>query len=252
MKNEEKLEQKANIEKTLNEKTLNEKLVEKRLSADELKSFLFDTVEEEQEDYTDWRSYDVAMVASSFDIKDDGSLQLISLAEDKEKGLVKNTIRIRKERPFEDAFAKSLMGKKLEFVEASRIEIQEKDEYGDYSGDFSYVYVAKDVKAVGNAEGGDLFHCNVFVEAEITKALPLKRKELKTKAGKLKKDNRPANVKFQIVLESGTRKDLFEVVAIEVKGLSGYVGQFIGRKIRINDLEKTASGIYTTRTAPTP
>ena len=203
-----------------------------KFTKEELEDFY---TEEEQEEYTDWKEYDIKMVADSYDIKPDGTIQLITNYIDEEEGLLKASIRIHKQ--FSKKEAEALLFKDLTFTNPTRTEIKELDFNGNPTGKVTTFYIAEDVEAT-NKNNKTNFDCNVYTQILVSFAKIIKPKKGKKKLPTLKLD---------AVLENGTRRDLFSVLILETT-LTNNTDNLPGNMVRINNLEKAHDGTWVSKT----
>lgn len=173
---------------------------------------------EEELKAVDYRTYKISMVADSYDLKDDG-IQLITTTMDVETGeLTKHSVKVYNDLEngfaFDDKIAGSLLGKELSFTNERRTIITNED------GSERAVYMADAVKAGAAADKND-FYCDVMVDMVVS-------------GGKVESMGKNKGTTFQATIQNGTRKDLYTVL---VKGRVYPIQSFIGRKIRVHDLE---------------
>jgi hypothetical protein len=202
-----------------------------KFTKDELEE-LANGIEEEDKEYTDWKLYNISMVADSYEIKEDGTLQLITNYFDPENGLIKSSIRIH--NTFTKEQAENLLFKELTFINGIRIEKPEMDLNGVYSK-VKYLYVAEDVKA-GNTAAETAFNCNVYTQLLVSYATVIQSKKKKL-----------PSLKIDAILKNGTRKDLFSITLQET-AQAKYAEQIRGNMIRINDIEKNFLGNWISKT----
>jgi hypothetical protein len=180
---------------------------------------------EEEQEQVDYRTYKVEMVADSYDLKEDG-IQLLTTVKNLENGeLTKHSIKVYNNPEtgfmFDDKIANGLLGKELTFTNERRTIIRNED------GTERAVFMADAVKGGAEAEANS-FYCDVMVDMVVA-------------GGSVESTGKNKGTSFQSSIQNGTRKDLYTVL---VKGRVYSVQSFVGRTIRIHDLEtkKTFTG----------